>query len=821
MEYNLQGNRTKLIDPDAGATTSHYNGFGELEWETDAKGITTTNIYEPSTGRLKQVNRNGEITTYIYDNLNRVQSIEIANKHKQTFTYDNLGRVTSVTEVVNGKTFVKGKEYDTYGRLKKETYPTGYFTVNNYDSYGNLTEITDKSDRSIWKLNDENALGQILSTTRGGSQTSTYEYEEQRGILTKISSPVYNEEYTFDERGNLTSRTGQSATSSEWFDYDGFNRLKYWEHNVLFNGVTIVSDGIDYNSITGNLDKKTDFGNGQFVYGEKRADGTDCGPHALTSVTGVSTLPATIPTSNLAVTYTDFKKIATLTEGNKNYAITYGVDDQRRMSVYTQDSKSITRYYQGDYEEEIDELGGVKKIHYLHGAIYINDKGVDKFYYTYSDYQGSLMALADESGNVVERYSYTPWGARRNPDAITSPDTRTSWIVNRGYTGHEHLDAFSIINMNGRVYDPVTAMFLSPDPYVQSPNDWLNYNRYSYCLNNPFKYTDPSGEVAVIDDILLGMVIAAAIYQAGATAGLHGFSTKDFLQTVVIGGVSAAATFGIGEIFGGVGSMADKSFSVLRELGRATAHGIVQGGLSVAGGGSFGSGFVSGAFSSMAGALAAGSGVKFIQTGFGHAMIASATGGITSVIAGGDFFQGAVSGLFVSLFNQGEKHGESQEEEGTPWMTAAEGELGVTEIPGKKHNTNILGYHATTGGFKNDETPWCSSFVNWSLKQAGIKGTNSAGALSWSGWGQSLSTPAYGSIAIVDYGGGKGHVGFVVGINKNGSIILLGGNQSNMVKYSAFSQSSIRGYAYPNGFKPNYTLPTLTINKSGGFNSTR
>lgn len=211
--------------------------------------------------------------------------------------------------------------------------------------------------------------------------------------------------------------------------------------------------------------------------------------------------------------------------------------------------------------------------------------------------------------------------------------------------------------MNGRVYDPFMALFMSPDPYVQSPSDWLNYNRYSYCLNNPFKYTDPSGEIAVVDDILIGMAIAAAIYQAGATAGLHGFSTKDFLQTVVIGGVSAAATRGIGEIFGGVGSMADGTFSVMRELGRATAHGIVQGGLSVAGGGSFGSGFVSGAFSSMAGALAAGSGVKFIQTGFGHAMIASATGGITSVIAGGDFFQGAVSGLFVSLFNQGEKHG--------------------------------------------------------------------------------------------------------------------------------------------------------------------
>jgi len=58
---------------------------------------------------------------------------------------------------------------------------------------------------------------------------------------------------------------------------------------------------------------------------------------------------------------------------------------------------------------------------------------------------------------------------------------------------HEHLDAFGIINMNGRVYNPLTAQFLSPDPFVQSPDNWANYNRYGYCLNNPLIYSDPSG----------------------------------------------------------------------------------------------------------------------------------------------------------------------------------------------------------------------------------------------------------------------------------------------------------------------------------------
>ncbi len=84
---------------------------------------------------------------------------------------------------------------------------------------------------------------------------------------------------------------------------------------------------------------------------------------------------------------------------------------------------------------------------------------------------------------------------RANPDQWEERDTRTSWIVNRGYTGHEHLDVFGVINMNGRVYDPLTAVFMSPDAVISSPSDWLAYNRYTYCMNNPMKYTDPSGYV--------------------------------------------------------------------------------------------------------------------------------------------------------------------------------------------------------------------------------------------------------------------------------------------------------------------------------------
>ncbi len=88
-------------------------------------------------------------------------------------------------------------------------------------------------------------------------------------------------------------------------------------------------------------------------------------------------------------------------------------------------------------------------------------------------------------------------------------------LLGRGFCGHEHLTAFGLINMNARLYDPVTARFLSPDPYVQAPDFSQGFNRYSYCLNNPLKYTDESGEIFGIDDaVIIGALIIAGASMA-------------------------------------------------------------------------------------------------------------------------------------------------------------------------------------------------------------------------------------------------------------------------------------------------------------------
>lgn len=127
-------------------------------------------------------------------------------------------------------------------------------------------------------------------------------------------------------------------------------------------------------------------------------------------------------------------------------------------------------------------------------AVYENKNGMGKMYYTATDNLGSINLIVDgTSGDIVSDLSYDAWGRNRNPYDWTYDNISLSSITDRGYTGHEHMTAFNLINMNGRAYDPYTSQFLSPDPFVQDPANPQNYNRYSYVLNNPLKFTDPSG----------------------------------------------------------------------------------------------------------------------------------------------------------------------------------------------------------------------------------------------------------------------------------------------------------------------------------------
>ena len=94
---------------------------------------------------------------------------------------------------------------------------------------------------------------------------------------------------------------------------------------------------------------------------------------------------------------------------------------------------------------------------------------------------------------MVERDGYDAWGKRRFPNGADDPTGSLTSQTTRGFTGQEELCDVGLVHLNGRVYDPLIARMTSADPMVPDPMNGQAWNRYSYVINNPLAFTDPSG----------------------------------------------------------------------------------------------------------------------------------------------------------------------------------------------------------------------------------------------------------------------------------------------------------------------------------------
>lgn len=139
------------------------------------------------------------------------------------------------------------------------------------------------------------------------------------------------------------------------------------------------------------------------------------------------------------------------------------------------------------------------------------------------------------------------------------------------------------------------------------------------------------------------------------------------------------------------------------------------------------------------------------------------------------------------------------------WLDVALSYLGLAEQPGPKNNPKIIAWWKTLRTpFIDDETPWCAAFVGGVLEECGIKSTRSAAAQSYwrVKWGQVLKGPALGCVVVFWRGSrsaGTGHVGFVVGQDHQGHLMVLGGNQGDAVTIKPFDIERVLSYHWPVG----------------------
>ncbi len=509
MTYDDEDRQTSLKDADGGETKYEYRADGLMTKQTDANGNTTETEYDENRRVIrksffnKSRNAYDDQITYTYDAYGRLTEANGRNS-REAYTYDRLGRMTRKETTADGKTYAFDYEYDELGNLSKKTYPFGYSLSYGYTN-GELTDITDNKGRHIWHLDSKNAYGQTTGYTWGNGVKSTNGYNMCGMLVSQTTGTKQNLAYAYDERtGNMTSRSDVVRHQRETFEYDELNRLTgftLW-NNGKFNGTRTI----EY-AANGNIRSKE--GAGEYSYSNRR-------PHAVAEVDGENDIPSATQT----IEYNAFGKADHLTDddGKVGLDILYGIDGERVKCEWTDSTGNVykKRLYFGEYE--ITETNGQKEdVCYISSpdgvtAVMMHHGSTYKIYYLCTDHLGSITLLMNDAGNTVERHAYDAWGRKRNVNNWSDYNVENGKL-DRGYTGHESLREFGLINMNGRMYDPILGRMLSPDNYVQDPFDLQNYNRYTYCLNNPLKYTDPSGEF-----FAEALFIGAMVYFGGVMA---------------------------------------------------------------------------------------------------------------------------------------------------------------------------------------------------------------------------------------------------------------------------------------------------------------
>jgi RHS repeat-associated protein len=509
IEYDDYGNQKKLIDIDAGTILYKYNGLGELLEQTDAMGNKITHTYTASGKLFTESWNTGLVKTYVYHPVNgQISRFYTSEGTEISYTYDNLIRISTITHKVDPQnTFTKAFTYNSEGKIEKIMTNSKITQKNTYNSYGYNDKII-VNDTIVWQAYSQNKNGIIDNyKVRNNKETTSLSYDQYGfplGIQTTMGgSTIQNWIYDFNPTtGNMSSRKGLNSLGNlieeKFPNYDNQDRLKEYKINGQ-NSFYVDYDGAG----KGTIINKTDIGS--YNYANTA--------HALTSITNPTSLMTTLP--DQVLTYTPFNKIKTLTHTDgtgvvKQLTWLYAPDDERSKQVYTVNGQvNSTKFYAfGDFEKIITP-SKTSEVYYVDSpsgriaAIEITPTQTS-YYYIHTDLIGSYDVITNHNGVIAEKNCFDPWGRRRNYYDWSYYNVSNTMLFDRGFTGHEHLLEFGLINMNGRIYDPLLAMFLSPDNFVQSPENTQNFNRYAYCLNNPLIYNDPNGEWVLTALVMVG-----------------------------------------------------------------------------------------------------------------------------------------------------------------------------------------------------------------------------------------------------------------------------------------------------------------------------
>lgn len=537
-DYDSFRRLTSVVDPSRDATSYTYYSDGCVKSVTDAEGRSVSYTYD-SYGRVTSKRTTEKSTTYKY-NLRGELVSELTNFGVgKEYKYDSRGRIAETLYKGLRNEWLKMEDSYSNGRLDKRAYSSRFgqlCTENRTYKNGGLYQIHLNDTISIFCHISSNHFDMPTLVSTGNIMRS-YEYSDFGSPLRRMykkalveqpvnpivpvwpsasvsseaetsalglgdwelptSFDIQGHVYKFDDAKELMTAHRYYGNALRWeqYAYDSLERLCKFDDNSM-----------EYDR-KGNITARSDVG--AFSY-----DNPDK-PYALTAADFSAAVSPKCQEQQI-IEYYDGNKPAYIEQGDYVAFFDYDGNDMRcAMELYHQNDFQFTKHYLADCYELVDDGTEVVERLYLGGDYYkafavLESRGDStSINYLLRDALGSITAVTNQSGDILEATNYDPWG---NVTSVGNKSVKKGGEYElkfgRGFTGHEHLPWFGLINMNSRLYDPVVGRFLSPDPRLQQPNNSQNYNRYSYALNNPLKYTDPQGEFFLSPLVAFGQLIA-------------------------------------------------------------------------------------------------------------------------------------------------------------------------------------------------------------------------------------------------------------------------------------------------------------------------
>ena len=512
ITYDSQSKKRTMSDPDMGFWQYTYDKSGNLETQTDAKSQMITFIYD-GLNRLKQKVYPDRTVTNTYDDpavpyskgkLTKISDPSGGGTEDSILEYDGMQRQLSTKKKIGTEEKTFTKAYDTAGRVISLIYPGPRTYSYEYDVAGNLLYVKDNaSGNHLVDYSNFTARGQHkianFPKPNNVSVKTTYTYDLPTGRIETLitqklegGTPIntyQNLDYQqFDGKGNLETLVDNLNGITHTYGYDPLDRLDWGKGN---DG-SLYNHDYNYDRI-GNIKSKTDVENGsEYIY--NYADK----PHAIRSV-GSMIFPQYDANGNLVqkvaggvttdIQWNCDNKPTSITAGLETTTFTYDGNGQRVKKI----SPSQTVLYFGDLYET---RNGAWVKHIFAGkerVASVLEDGRTQFYHP--NHVGSASVITNENGDRKEQIEYYPFGTYRDVGSPTGTYDYDAAFPDVFYTftDQEDDDELGLYKFKARLYDPVLGRFISPDSKVPNPEDLQSLNRYSYCLNNPLRYIDPSG----------------------------------------------------------------------------------------------------------------------------------------------------------------------------------------------------------------------------------------------------------------------------------------------------------------------------------------